>query len=588
MDGNDDEDGVIFTSPLIPGHAATVDVIASADGLLDTWIDWDGNGSWAGNQIFNSVPLAAGRNSLTFMVSPTAIPHTKRFARFRFSSAGGLSYVGMAMDGEVEDYLVKIEPKPPVDHLKWSQPPIRSNPSAPPETATYKLYANTFQTLTPDQLLSINPSTGAGTLIGDMATSVPFGLSDRGTELYTFDKASDGNNVVVRLNPATGDTLNKTVINLSGLSGEGALAFRSDGIGYLTSAMSANGQLWSFDLTVPSSTYIGAYQPSMDGLDFSPEGVLYGLKQSSGIEYELYTINQTTAATTYTLNPLTGQATWVGPIGFSDISGLTALAVAEPEPTLPVFCGWDEPSYAPLPPGAPPMKFVADDYRCIGSMPVTSIHWWGSYLGWDNPVQPLPRPESWLITFWSNVPPGVANFSYPETPLWRIRVQSHRVKVEYVGQDEFPLDPDIRPEACFQYYLDLQPEELFWQEEYLGKTQENIFWVSIVAIYDSATQVGYPWGWKTRPWSWMDDAVTFNLSGEIPIGGSLDPAIVRPLEYQGESYDVSFELDTDPNYIKWEQPFTGLTHWPHYEDVLSMGIVVPPQPASKYLQPPDL
>jgi hypothetical protein len=221
-------------------------------------------------------------------------------------------------------------------------------------------------------------------------------------------------------------------------------------------------------------------------------------------------------------------------------------------------------------------------------MPVTSIHWWGSYLGWDTPYLPEQQPESWLITFWSNVPPGVANFSYPETPLWRIRVQSHRVKVEYVGQDEFPLNPDIQPEACFQYYLDLQPEELFWQQDYLDRTKDNIFWVSIVAIYDSAAQVGNPWGWKTRPWSWMDDAVTFNLDSEIPIGDALNPDIVRPLEYQGESYDVAFELDTDPAYIKWEQPFTGLIHWPHYEDVLSMGIVVPPQNVSKYLQPPDL
>ncbi|MHC4642535.1 MAG: DUF7901 domain-containing protein [Planctomycetota bacterium] len=870
MDGNDDEDGVIFTSPLIPGNPATVDVIASADGMLDAWIDWDDNGSWAGNQIFSSVPLAAGRNSLTFLVSPTAIPHTKRFARFRFSSAGGLSYIGMAMDGEVEDYLVEIEPKPPVDHLKWSQPPIRINPSAP-STQSYKLYATTFQAI--DQLLSINPTTGAGSLIGNMSTLSPFGLSDRGTELYTFDKASDGNSIV-RLDPTTGNTMYRIDINPQNITGEGALAFRSDGTGFLASCSNDYGNLWSFDITVPISTHIGGFQPSMDGLDFSPGGVLYGLEQGTlSPTYKLYTIDQTTATPTlvgdtgvstnggvagltfapdgtlfaamndelYTLNPLTGAATLVGPIGFSGISGLTVLATATTEPVLPVFCGWDEPSYFPLPAGAPPLKVVADDYRCIGSMPVTSVHWWGSYLGWDTPYLPQPQPESWLITFWSNaVPPecvvvpnanttvegdtrnawpfnlawafdtsssmryqqiydaaevgqsgkiteirfrpddafgdpfgpndmdceiflgysanpvsspsewfannigpgyvkvfdgtltlssaasggpprnfdivvdvddvftynpamgpllldikmltksdttmidaagstvsqnattrifsshtgsvndpcGIVNYfgpddpayglvtmicfegtvpamaaagketassaidresvtigprgdvlgltettpveqssspedatdgiSYPETPLWRVRVPADRVKVEYVGQDEFPLNPDVWPEACFQYYLDLQPDELFWQRDYLDKTLGDIFWVSIVAIYDSATQVGNPWGWKTRPWSWMDDAVTFNLSAEIPIGDKLSPDIVRPLEFQGESYDVAFELDTDPNYIKWEQPFTGLIHWPHYEDVLSTGVVVPPQTLTKYMQPPDL
>ncbi|MHC4312163.1 MAG: DUF7901 domain-containing protein, partial [Planctomycetota bacterium] len=499
------------------------------------------------------------------------------------------------------------EPKLPVDHLKWSQPPIEINPAS--SVAGYKLYATAYQGgLIPDRLLSINPSTGAGSLIGNMSTSLPWGLSDRGMELYTFDTASDGNSVV-RLDPTTGNTMYKIAINPPDIIGEGALAFRSDGIGFLGSCFNQLGELYNFDLSVSSSTHIGAFQPSMDGLDFDGNDVLYGLEQGTGSStYKLYTINQATGATSlvgdtgvtvrgnvsgltfapdgtlfaairypldpntyalYTLDPGTGAASLVGPIGFSRITGLTALAT---EPTLPVFCGWDEPSYAPQPAGAPLMKFVADDYLCIGSMPVTSIHWWGSYLGWDSPIPPLPQPQSWLITFWSNVPPGVANFSYPETPLWQIRVQAPRVEVEYAGQDEFQLDPDFRPEACFQFYLDLKPDELFWQQDYLEKTKDNIFWISIVAIYDSSTQVGYPWGWKTRPWSWMDDAVTFNLNAEIPLGAILDPAIVRPIEYQGESYDVAFELDTDPNYIKWEQPFTGLIHWPHYEDVNSMAV----------------
>ena len=43
----------------------------------------------------------------------TAVPtHTlpagKTFSRFRISSAGGLSYTGMGLDGEVEDYEVDI------------------------------------------------------------------------------------------------------------------------------------------------------------------------------------------------------------------------------------------------------------------------------------------------------------------------------------------------------------------------------------------------------------------------------------------------------------------------------------------------
>ncbi|MCK4340554.1 MAG: hypothetical protein KAY37_02375 [Phycisphaerae bacterium] len=110
-DGNDDEDGVLFTMPLIPGAVAGVDVTANTAGQLDAWIDFNADGSWAelGDQIFNNVALAPGTTTLTFLVPITATPNTATFARFRFSTAGGLSFDGQAEDGEVEDYQVYIE-----------------------------------------------------------------------------------------------------------------------------------------------------------------------------------------------------------------------------------------------------------------------------------------------------------------------------------------------------------------------------------------------------------------------------------------------------------------------------------------------
>jgi hypothetical protein len=514
----------------------------------------------------------------------------------------------------------EIPPKPPVPNLKWSQPPIEIDPGGQP--APYKLYATTFQA--PDQLLSVDPTTGAGTLIGNMSTIFPFGLADRGTELYTFD--SFDANSIVKIDPATGNTLQKISINPPGITGEGGLAFRSDGLGFLTSAFGAAGQLWSFDIATASSTYIGPVSPSMDGLDFNGSDVLYAIDQglfTAALPYDLYTIDQTSGATTlvgstgvtvtgsvagltfapdgtlfaamndelYTIDPTTAAATLVGPIGFLGVSGLTALPVAT-EQTMPVYCGWDQPSYAYTPPGAPALiKAVADDYRCIGSMPVTSVHWWGSYLDWDNSNLPPTLPQSWIITFWSNVPAGaVADFSYPETLLWQTPpIPADRVKVEMVGRDEFPPNPEINPETCFQYYVDLKEDEIFWQNEYLEMTQENIFWISIVAVYPDTAEIEHPWGWKTRPRHWMDDAVTFNIDGEIMPNMTLHPDIIDPIDYQGESYDMAFELDTDPNYVKWEQPFTGIRRWPHYEDEESMAtMVTTTEVATKWLQKPDL
>ncbi len=120
-DGNDDEDGVTFTSPIVPGQMATVDIVASVQGILNAWIDFDGNGSWGdpGEQIFMDFPLAAGVNiGLSFNVPPTAIPG-QSFARFRFSSQPGLNFDGPAQDGEVEDYEVEITG----ETYKWEQLP---------------------------------------------------------------------------------------------------------------------------------------------------------------------------------------------------------------------------------------------------------------------------------------------------------------------------------------------------------------------------------------------------------------------------------------------------------------------------------
>jgi hypothetical protein len=69
----------------------------------------------------------------------------------------------------------------------------------------------------------------------------------------------------------------------------------------------------------------------------------------------------------------------------------------------------------------------------------------------------------------------------------------------------------------------------------------------------------------------MDDAVTMVIDVNTIVGTSVDPCsnVITPIKYQGESFDVSFELDTDPNYIKWEQLYTGIRNWSHYEDEAS-------------------
>ncbi len=108
-DGNDDEDGVLFVCPLIPGEQGAIYVNASVSGFFNGWLDFDANGSWdASEQIFTDESLISGWNSLNFSVPLSALPGNT-FARFRFDTNGGLGVTGLASDGEVEDYRVEIE-----------------------------------------------------------------------------------------------------------------------------------------------------------------------------------------------------------------------------------------------------------------------------------------------------------------------------------------------------------------------------------------------------------------------------------------------------------------------------------------------
>ena len=117
LDGNDDEDGV-FLSALWPGGTATatIDLTSSVGGFLNAWFDWNGDGDWAdaGEQVFINQGLTGGVvNTLTLSVPASTVSGMVTFARFRFNTAGGLSYTGGAADGEVEDYEVTIQDQPP-------------------------------------------------------------------------------------------------------------------------------------------------------------------------------------------------------------------------------------------------------------------------------------------------------------------------------------------------------------------------------------------------------------------------------------------------------------------------------------------
>ena len=125
--GIDDEDGVTFDWPLVPGNPAKITVVASTNtGFLNAWFDFNADGDWSdpGEQVFTNLLLNTGSNNLHIMVPLSAIPGFT-YARFRYSSQPGISYTGPAIDGEVEDYQVAITTDP---DKKWAQYPDVSLP----------------------------------------------------------------------------------------------------------------------------------------------------------------------------------------------------------------------------------------------------------------------------------------------------------------------------------------------------------------------------------------------------------------------------------------------------------------------------
>ncbi|MCA9192438.1 MAG: VCBS repeat-containing protein [Planctomycetales bacterium] len=126
--GTDDEDGVLF-SPMYVGQLdANLSVqVTGSTGVLDAWIDFDQDGSWngPGEQIYSGRTLTLGLNLLTFDI-PAQAASGYTYARFRISTSGGLGPGEAANDGEIEDYLIAIQP-PQAGAGGFSLPPFISS-----------------------------------------------------------------------------------------------------------------------------------------------------------------------------------------------------------------------------------------------------------------------------------------------------------------------------------------------------------------------------------------------------------------------------------------------------------------------------
>ncbi|KAA3639406.1 MAG: hypothetical protein DWQ02_03775, partial [Bacteroidetes bacterium] len=131
----DDEDGVTLVTPMVPGYEACfeVDVIngTGAAAVLQAWVDFDGDGSVAGEELTTgdfggggvSVPVGGLTDAVVCFDVPatTVFSQGNAFVRFRLSRNGGLAATGVNADGsipqgEVEDYKI---PLAKVGNMVW-------------------------------------------------------------------------------------------------------------------------------------------------------------------------------------------------------------------------------------------------------------------------------------------------------------------------------------------------------------------------------------------------------------------------------------------------------------------------------------
>jgi alpha-amylase len=116
FNGSNDEDGILYSDPIVPGAVWPLQVGASASGLVDGWIDFNQNGIFEhpAEHITGgtSTPVAIGLQTISIAIPTDAVPGNT-IMRLRISTAGSLTPNSYAADGEVEDHRIEIQ-SPPV------------------------------------------------------------------------------------------------------------------------------------------------------------------------------------------------------------------------------------------------------------------------------------------------------------------------------------------------------------------------------------------------------------------------------------------------------------------------------------------
>jgi hypothetical protein len=178
---------------------------------------------------------------------------------------------------------------------------------------------------------------------------------------------------------------------------------------------------------------------------------------------------------------------------------------------------------------------AADDWLCTNGLPITDIHWWGSYLNLEDGAG-LPAIDGFGISIHADIS-GAAAASHPGQLLESYFFSFSQANQTFYGADQTGND-------VYQYYVNLP--DAFTQ------TQGTVYWLDIEAI--AANIEGPVWGWHTA--TLTDPGLAHNIDDAVQMfdynraTGQYDPNFqeqIFQLPSGGSvSLDLAFELTTIP------------------------------------------
>ncbi len=201
-------------------------------------------------------------------------------------------------------------------------------------------------------------------------------------------------------------------------------------------------------------------------------------------------------------------------------------------PSQPILNGWSAVSSYERGP------VIADDWTLPETVVIQGFRWWGAFDQWALPILPDQRPDAFHIGIWSNN----ATLGSPDTLVWETVCDTWNWALAGQLQDGH---------IAFEFSAFLSQDEWFIPE---NVSTTATYWISISSIYDSPSQLIWPWQWLTTPESHespgvMIQTVTEGTTGQ---GTNWPPAL--------GSHFLSGDYVTYPANIGWDMAFELMTN----------------------------